>query len=463
MKILQVASEMVPFAKTGGLADVAGALPLALEEWQEDIIVALPRYKAVDSSKFKINKLNKDISYTVIGRKIKVYFIENNKYFDRPGLYGDKKGDYPDNLERFSYFSKRTLQLLKELKFTPDIIHCHDWQAALIAVYLKNLYNKDSFYKKIKTILTIHNIGYQGLFPKEEYPKLGLDWGLFNMEILEFYGKINILKGGIVFSDFISTVSETYSREIQTKEFGFGMEGILNRRENDVFGILNGLDYSIWDPATDKFIAKNYSLQKPNGKLEDKEELQRICKLPVKKEIPLIGIVSRLAEQKGFDILAEALEQICKMDLQLVILGTGDLKYHALLENAVKRYPKIIALYLKFDDQLAHKIYAGSDMFLMPSKYEPCGLGQLISFKYGTIPIVFKTGGLADTVNKDNGFVLERYSKEDLIKAVQEGLAAFKNKEKWPKLVKQAMQYNFSWEEAAKKYVKLYEKAKTKA
>jgi len=241
------------------------------------------------------------------------------------------------------------------------------------------------------------------------------------------------------------------------------MEGILNRRENDVFGILNGLDYSIWDPATDKFIAKNYSLQKPNGKLEDKEELQRICKLPVKKEIPLIGIVSRLAEQKGFDILAEALEQICKMDLQLVILGTGDLKYHALLENAVKRYPKIIALYLKFDDQLAHKIYAGSDMFLMPSKYEPCGLGQLISFKYGTIPIVFKTGGLADTVNKDNGFVLERYSKEDLIKAVQEGLAAFKNKEKWPKLVKQAMQYNFSWEEAAKKYVKLYEKAKTKA
>ncbi|OGX15362.1 MAG: hypothetical protein A2166_04475 [Omnitrophica WOR_2 bacterium RBG_13_41_10] len=462
MKILQVASEMVPFAKTGGLADVAGALPLALEEWGEDIIVALPRYKAVDPAKFKIIKLNNDISYSIIGKNIKVYFIENNKYFDRPALYGDKSGDYPDNLERFSYFCKRALQLLKELKFIPDAIHCHDWQSALIPVYLKNLYKKDSFYKKIKTLFTIHNIGYQGLFPKDEYPKLGLDWGLFNMEMLEFYGKINILKGGIVFSDLISTVSEAYSREIQTEEFGFGMEGILNRRKNDVFGILNGLDYSIWDPAADKLIAKNYSLKEPQGKLKDKEDLQRICKLPVKKEIPLIGIVSRLAEQKGFDIFAEALEQICKMDLQLVILGTGDLKYHALLENAVKKYPKIIVLYLKFDDQLAHKIYAGSDMFLMPSKYEPCGLGQLISFKYGTIPIVFKTGGLADTVNKDNGFVLESYSKEDLIKAVQEGLAAFKNKEKWTKLVKQAMQYNFSWETAAKKYVKLYEKAKAK-
>lgn len=460
MKILQVASEVVPFAKTGGLADVVGALPVALKKLGEEVIVALPRYKTIDDSKFKITRFKEDISYCLIGRKIKVYFIENAKYFNRLGLYGDKASDYPDNLERFSYFCKRVLELLKELKFTPDIIHCHDWQTALIPVYLKNQYKNEPFYKKIKTIFTIHNIGYQGLFLKEEYPKLGLDWSLFNMEMLEFYGKINLLKGGIVFSHLINTVSNTYSKEIQTKEFGFGMEGILSRRKNDLFGILNGLDYSIWDPESDKFISKNYSALEPKEKAENKEELQKICKLPLKKELPLIGIVSRLAEQKGFDILAAALEAICKMNLQLVILGTGDLKYHTLLENAVKKYPKVISLHLKFDDPLAHKIYAGSDMFLMPSKYEPCGLGQLISFKYGTIPIVFKTGGLADTVNKDNGFVLQRYNKDDLIRAIQEAVRTFKDKEKWVALVAKAMQYNFSWEESAKKYIKLYEKAK---
>jgi starch synthase len=462
MKILQVSSEVVPFAKTGGLADVAGALPVALERLGEEVIAILPRYKTIDDSKFKITKVKENLSYSVIGQNIKVYFIENEKYFNRLGLYGDKTGDYPDNLERFSYFCKRALELLKELKFSPDIVHCHDWQSALIPLYLETVYKRDSFYKKIKSIFTIHNIGYQGLFPKEEYPKLGLDWSLFNMETLEFYGKINLLKGGIVFSDIINTVSNAYSKEIQTKEFGFGMEGILNRRKTDVFGILNGLDYSIWNPETDKFIVKDYSAAELDGKAENKEELQKVCSLPAKKEVPLVGIVSRLAEQKGFDILADALESICKMDLQLVILGTGDLKYHVFLENAVKKYPKVISLHLKFDDQLAHKIYAGSDMFLMPSKYEPCGLGQLISFKYGTIPIVFKTGGLADTVNKDNGFVLEHYTKNDLIKSIQEATGAFKNKKKWSALINNAMQYNFSWEESAKKYIKLYDKAKSK-
>jgi starch synthase len=462
MKILQAASEVVPFAKTGGLADVAGTLPLALEKLGQEIIIALPRYKTIDNSKFKITGISEDISCSLIGRNIKVFFIENDKYFNRLGLYGDKTGDYPDNLDRFSYFCKRALELLKELKFTPDIIHCHDWQTALIPVYLKTLYKRDPFYKKIKTIFTIHNIGYQGLFLKEEYTKLGLDWSLFNIEMLEFYGKVNILKGGIVFSDIINTVSNTYSKEIQTKEFGFGMEGILSRRKNDVFGILNGLDYSIWNPETDKFIVKNYSAQNIEDKDKNKEELQRICKLPLKKETPLFGIVSRLAEQKGFDILAEALPVICKMDLQLVILGTGDLKYHVILENIAKKYPKVISLHLKFDDALAHKIYAGSDIFLMPSKYEPCGLGQLISLRYGTIPLVFKTGGLADTVNKENGFVLERYSEEDLIKALQEAARTFKNNKKWPELIRRATQYNFSWEESAKKYLKLYEKAKAK-
>lgn len=461
MKILLAASEVVPFAKTGGLADVAGALPQALEALRQEVIIAMPRYKAINDSKFRIQRFKDGISYSVVGRNIRVYFIENEKYFNRDGLYGDKTGDYKDNLERFSYYCKKTLELLKEMNFKPDIINVHDWQTSLIPVYLKTLYANDAFYKNIKTILTIHNIGYQGLFPREEFPKLGLDWNLFNIEGLEFYGKINILKAGIEFSDYINTVSPTYSKEIQTKEFGFGLEGLLNKRHDSVFGILNGLDYSIWNPQDDRFIAKNYSLESIQDKYKNKEDLQRICKLPLRQDVPLFGIVSRLAEQKGFDILADAVDSICKINLQLVILGTGDIKYHLILKGMVKKYPKVISLHLKFDDPLAHKIYAGSDMFLMPSKYEPCGLGQMISLKYGTIPLVFKTGGLADTVNNDNGFVFERYSKDDLIKAVKQAVAVFKNKKKWAQLIDRAMRYNFSWEESAKKYLQLYEKAKT--
>lgn len=462
MKIVMCASEAVPFAKTGGLADVAGALPAALEQEGHEIIIIMPRYKAIQDSKFKVQRLKDDVSYSVTGRNIKVYFIENEKYFNRESLYGDKTGDYKDNLERFSFYCKRSLDLLKEINFKADIIHVHDWQACLIPVYLKNLYTIDPFYKNIKTVLTIHNIGYQGLFPKEEFPKLGLDWGLFNIDGLEFYDKINILKGGMEFCDYINTVSPTYSKEIQSKEFGFGLEGILNKRRNCVSGILNGLDYSIWNPQTDKFIAQNFSPDNPKVKTSDKEDLQKLCGLPVKKDIPFLGIVSRLAEQKGFDILAEAIDSICKMGLQLVILGTGDLKYHLIMEDMVKKYPKVISLHLKFDDQLAHKIYAGSDIFVMPSKYEPCGLGQLISLRYGTIPLVFKTGGLADTVNKDNGFIFDRYSSDDLIKTIKEAVSQFGNKTKWAALVKKAMKCDFSWKESAKKYLQLYEKAKAK-
>ncbi len=461
MKIAMCASEAVPFAKTGGLADVAGALPIALEERGEEVIVIMPRYKAIQE-KFNIKRLSDNVSYSTTGKNIKVYFIENDNYFNRDTLYGDKTGDYKDNLDRFSYYSKRAVELLKEINFKADIIHVHDWQAALIPVYLKTIFAEDTFYKNTKTVLTIHNIGYQGLFPKEEFSKLGLDSSLFCIDGLEFYDKVNILKGGMIFSDVINTVSSTYSREIQTKEFGFGLEGVLNKRKNSVFGIINGLDYVIWNPETDKYIAKNFSAKDILGKAKDKEGLQALCKLPLKKSVPLFGIVSRLAEQKGFDILAEGIDAICKMELQLVILGTGDLKYHLIMEDMVKKYPKVISLHLKFDDQLAHKIYAGSDVFLMPSKYEPCGLGQLISFRYGTIPLVFKTGGLADTVNKDNGFIFDKYSSDALIKAIKQAGAVFKDKTKWDALVKKAMKLDFSWEESAKKYLQLYAKAKAK-
>ncbi|MEI6832130.1 MAG: glycogen synthase GlgA [Candidatus Omnitrophota bacterium] len=461
MKIAFVASEVVPFAKTGGLADVAGALPLALEDCAHEVIIVMPRYKCITDSKFKIKRVSKDISSAIIGKKIKVYFIEHDFYFLRDGLYVEKGNDYKDNLERFAFFSRRALDLLKEINFTADILHLHDWQVSLAAVYLKNLYANLPFYRKMKTILTIHNIGYQGIFPKEQFSKLGLDENLFNIDGLEFYNQINLLKGGIIFSDFINTVSPTYALEIQNKEFGFGLEGLLEERKDFLSGILNGLDYSIWDPDVDKFICHNFSLVNPGNKAYDKADLQKICGLPVNNDLPVLGIVSRLAQQKGLDILAEGLDEICSLGVQLVILGTGDLKYHQILEKAKKKYPLAISLNLKFDDCLAHKIYAGSDIFLMPSSYEPCGLGQLISLRYGTLPLVFKTGGLADTINKHNGFIFSKYSKDVLLKCIKQALVTFKDKAKWNVLVKNAMECNFSWEASAKRYSQLYVKAKS--
>ena len=461
MKIAFVASEVVPFAKTGGLADVVGALPLALENCGLEVIIIMPKYKCITDSKIKIKRISKDISSAVIGSRINVYFIENDFYFNRNDLYVEEGNDYKDNLERFAYFCRRTLDLLKEINFAADILHLHDWQASLVAVYLKNLYAKLPFYRKMKTILTIHNIGYQGLFPENQFSKLGLSQNLFNIQGLEFYDQINLLKGGIIFSDFINTVSPTYAREIQDHKFGFGLEGLLNERKDSLSGILNGLDYSIWDPLRDKLIVHNFSLVNPGNKAYNKAELQKICGLPVNNDLPVLGIVSRLAQQKGFDILAEGLDEMCSLGVQLVILGTGDLKYHQILEKAMKKYPKTISLNLRFDDLLAHKIYAGSDIFLMPSSYEPCGLGQLISLRYGTLPLVFKTGGLADTINKHNGFIFAKYSKDALLKCIKQALFVFKDKAKWSVLIKSAMECNFSWAASAKRYSQLYEKAKS--
>lgn len=455
MKIVMCASEVVPFAKTGGLADVAGALPLALEDLKQEIIVIMPKYKQIKNDNLKRLSENSDIFYSFMGKNIKVYFIDNPKYFDRDSLYGTKTGDYPDNLERFSFFSKRALTLLKEINFKPDIIHCHDWQTALIPVYLKAIYKKDEFYSKIKTVLTVHNLGYQGLFAKEEFPKLGLDPSYFNIEGLEFYGKVNLLKGGLNSADLINTVSPTYAKEIQTKEFGCGLEGVLLKREDSLFGLLNGIDYSIWDPQIDKFIYKKYSISSIKDKYTNKEKLKQECGL-AKKNVPLFGIVGRLAEQKGLDILAEIIDKICHLDLQFVILGTGDLKYEKLLEEMAKKYPKVISYHIKFDDVLAHKIYASSDIFVMPSKYEPCGLGQLISLKYGSIPLVFKTGGLADTVSSNNGFIFDEYSSKTLLLTIKKAITKYKNKKAWSALVKKAIQYDFSWDAAAEKYLELY-------
>ncbi len=457
LKVLLASSEVVPFAKTGGLADVAGALPLVLEALGVDVRVIMPRYgsiKAVGES-------------AAIGKNVKVYFAASDEYFSRPELYGDKFGDYKDNLDRFTFFSKAIFNILKKDNFKPDVIHCNDWQTALVPVYLNTLYKYDPFFSKTKTVFTIHNLAYQGLFPKEEFPKIGLDWSLFNMHLFEFYGKVNLMKAGIVYADMINTVSPTYAEEIQTKEFGCGLEGVIAERRDRLVGILNGIDYKIWNPAFDNKIFKKYSINNFADKYTDKARLQEEAGLKVNSRIPLIGVISRLADQKGFDLVADIIDKVLAMDLQFILLGTGEHKYHVLFEKIQKTYSKNAAIYLKFDAILAQKIYAGSDMFLMPSRYEPCGLGQLISFKYGTVPIVRQTGGLKDSVDEfdpstgeGSGFTFTSYESGRLLAAIKKAVSAYGNKNAWEALTKKIMGYDYSWKRSAEDYVDLYERAR---
>ncbi|MBU1088017.1 MAG: glycogen synthase GlgA [Candidatus Omnitrophica bacterium] len=464
MKVLFCSSEVVPFAKTGGLADVAGTLPPELANLGVEIKVVLPYYKSIETKKFKIKKIDKDTAVAVIQNNVEVYFIENKKYFDRASLYQYNGVDYRDNLERFTYYCQQTLKLAKKIKFKPDIIHCNDWQSALIPIYLKTIYKKDVFYKKTKTVFTIHNLGYQGLFPKEDLALTGLSDAVFSIDGLEFYGRINLLKGGLLFSDKITTVSATYAEEIQTPQFGCGLEGVLQKRKSDLSGILNGINCQDWDPKKNKALTKNYGPDDIEGKYNNKTNLQKICKLKVNNRIPLLGIITRLADQKGLDILAEVIDKIVQMPIQFVLLGTGDPKYHKLFESIKDKY-KNTAIYLSFDPKLAYKIYAGSDMFLMPSYYEPCGLGQLISLNFGTIPIVRKTGGLADTVvdydpfsKKGNGFVFDNYQSGALLETIKRALCVYHDAEEWKRLVRGAMKCNFSWEASASEYYTLYKK-----
>ncbi len=455
MKILFVSSEVVPFAKTGGLADVAGSLPIFLEKLGLEVKIAMPKYKTIKMQGPK----------GVTGKNIEVLFVDNPKYFDRGQLYGDRFGDFTDNLERFAYFSRACLELLKKINYKPDVIHCNDWQSALIPVYLKTIFKNDPFYTGIKTMLTIHNLAYQGIFDRSQFPQTGLGGDLFNIDGLEFYDKVNILKGGILFTDIITTVSPTYASEIQTQEFGYGLEGVLKKRSSDLRGILNGIDYETWDPKRDKNIAKTYDAYTSEDKNINKKDLQRSSGLKVDKNIPLIGIISRLADQKGFDLIADIIADMLKGNVQFIVLGTGDDKYQVLLEKIAKLYPKKTSVNLKFDAVLAKKIYAGSDMFLMPSRFEPCGLGQMICLRYGTIPVVRLTGGLSDTIKEyspktgeGNGFVFSSYESSELSAAINRALKLYKNKKAWSLLVKRAMGYDFSWESSARDYIKLYKK-----
>lgn len=463
MNIALISSEVVPFAKTGGLADVCGDLPLSFEHLGDKVSIFLPRYKGIDAKKFGLKKISDDVSLAKLGRDIDVYFVESRKYFDRDGLYGDGKADYPDNLERFRFFCWKTLELLKTLNIRADIVHCHDWQTALIPVYLKHVLDGDGFYQKMKTVLTVHNLAYQGVFPKEKFPLLKLEQKFFGQEGFEFYGKVNLLKGGIIFSDCVTTVSQQYAKEILTQEFGCGLEGVLRAHKGHVTGILNGLDYSRWDPTTDPLVALPFSPEHAEEKAANKKDLQQTAELPEKANVPLIGFVGRLAHQKGFDLVAEAIDDLAHLNVQFVFLGVGEEKYEHLLQKLSKKYPEKIAAFLTFDERIAHRIYAGSDLLLMPSWFEPCGLSQMIALRYGTIPVVYRTGGLADTIlhydaPNGNGFMFTHYSKKALEQVVKKAVEVYKDKEKFQHLVKHGNRLRFTWDHSAKEYQKVFKK-----
>jgi len=481
MKILFVASEVSPFAKTGGLADVAGALPRVLRKKGHDVRIIMPLYRCVAEGGFTIKKARKGVEVLINGvlergmlrqtalDDIPVYLLEKKEYFHRPYLYGTPAGDYPDNSKRFGFFAHGVVDILKRLDFRPDIIHCNDWQTALIPALIKYEHHEDPFFMKTGLIYTIHNLAYQGLFEREALPDLGLDPSYFTVDRIEYYNKVNLMKGGILTADVVNTVSGTYCREIQTEEMGCGLDGVLRQRAQDLYGILNGIDYQDWNPSLDPNLYRNYTPTALSGKAACKKGLQKALDLEIAPDIPLLAMVTRLSAQKGMDLLEKLLPKFAAERLQLVILGTGDEKYLKMLTNFQKKGAKNISIHFAFDPVLSRRIYAGSDMFLMPSHYEPCGLGQLIAFRYGAVPIVRKTGGLADTVfdSRDgvrdpNGFSFDEYTARDFWAAVLRAVDAYGNRKSWDKMVRTCMNQDYSWEHAAAEYENLYEKALNK-
>ncbi len=478
MKILLASSEIYPFAKTGGLADVAGALPKALKKVGVDVRVIMPKYKGVEEKGFPIAYKGYVFSCPISQRAVSgeileseydgipAYLVEKDEYFYRDHLYSTPDGDYLDNAERFIFFSKSILEAVKLTGWVPDVLHCNDWQTGLVPLFLRALYKDDPDLARIGTLLTIHNLGYQGLFWHYDMHLLNLGWEYFTPECLEFYGKINFLKGGIVSSDIINTVSKKYSEEIQTPEFGAGLDGVLRSRKSDLYGIINGVDYDDWSPNTDAYIPTKFTAETVHLKVRDKAALQKAFGLPARPDAPLVASISRLADQKGFDLIADTLEDMLALGAQYVLLGTGERKYHDLFATLSKKHPKSFAVKIAYDNSLAHLIEAGADMFLMPSRYEPCGLNQIYSLKYGTVPVVRAVGGLEDTIRDDpadpdfaTGFKFYEYSAKEMLRAVNRAVELYHNNGAWLALVKRCMQEDFSWEKSATEYAALYKKA----
>lgn len=477
LKVLYVASEAVPFVKTGGLADVAGSLPKELKQKGVDVRVVIPKYSGIKEEYRNNMEHIYDGEINVSWRKkylgidrydykdVPFYFIDNQEYFYREGYYG-----YPDDVERFTFFCRAVLEMLPHIDFWPDVIHMNDWQTGLISVYLKLEHNEDVRYNKIKTVYTIHNLKYQGCFWKGYLPDvLGLDWKCFNNGDLEYFDDINFMKGAIVYSDKVTTVSRSYAKEIQDPYYGEGLEGMLQKRDADLSGIINGLDYEDYNPETDKYIFKNFDVHNAIAiKGDNKEQLQKKLGLPVNCKIPMIGMVTRLVEAKGLDLVTRILDELLEYEnVQFVILGTGDRQYEDWFKGLVWRYPKKVSANIFFNNELAHQIYAASDLFLMPSQYEPCGIGQLIALRYGTVPIVRATGGLKDTVEAynnytqtGNGFSFNNYNAHELLFSIKRAIDGIADDRKHIHLVENAMTADYSWEESAKQYKELYNSLK---
>jgi starch synthase len=476
--IVFAASECVPFAKTGGLADVVGALAPQLAKLGHRVTVYLPFYArvrphvkgetqyAVESITIPFTYYNRFVGIVDGGLRegVQYYFVDCPELYDRQDLYGTRGGDYADNAERFALFCRAVLEASKQLG-VPDIFHVHDWQAALIPVYLRTVYSADPALRGARTVLTIHNAGYQGTFPPSTTAQLLFPWDLFRLDRLEHYDKFNFLKGGMVYSDLLTTVSRKYAEEIQTPEFGEGLDSILRGRAADLLGILNGVDYAHWDPATDGNLAAHYSPKDLKGKRECRADLLHAFGLEdVADSTPVIGIVSRFVTQKGFDLVEQIAGQLSDSAVAVVALGTGEPVYEKFFRDWAFWHKEKVAAQIRYDDALAHKIEAGSDIFLMPSRYEPCGLNQIYSLKYGTVPVVRATGGLDDTIEEWNaekgtgtGFKFSGYLPAELMAAVDRALAAFQNKEAWTRLMRNGMERNYSWEQPAREYAAAYE------
>ncbi len=478
MHIAFVASECVPFSKTGGLADVVGALPRALAAAGHEISVFVPRYRLTRISEERTVVQSITIPFddryrfcSVLSGAgypgVRFFFIDYPPYFDRDGLYGTASGDFPDNAERFALFCRAVLEASKILG-VPDIFHCHDWQSALVPVLLRTQYLEDPAFRECGTVFTIHNIGYQGLFPAEILPLLTLPWDLFTITKMEFFGNVNFLKGALAYADLITTVSRKYAQEIQTTEFGFGLDGVLKERAQTVIGILNGVDYEEWNPETDRFIAAHYSADDLSGKRECKQDLLASFGLRnADPNLPVIGIVSRFAAQKGFDLIGQIVDRLALEDILLTVLGSGDKLYEEMFLRLCRRVPNKIAVRIAYDNALAHKIEAGADMFILPSRYEPCGLSQIYSLKYGTVPIVRATGGLDDTIDpwdprtkKGTGFKFQEYTGEALLRTIHQALQLYRDQGSWQKLMRNGMSKDFSWRVSAREYVRAYERVR---
>jgi len=487
MRIVFVVSEAAPFAKTGGLADVAGALPKALADLGHDVALLMPLYRSVREAECVLTdtgvRLEVEMPQGAIeghivrtalpDSDVHVFLVENDSLFGREHLYSTAAGDYRDNCRRFAFFCRAALRAIDDLDLEPDVIHAHDWQAGLVPPLAAVRFADNPTIARTARVFTIHNLSYQGIFWHWDMPLTGLPWEMFNWQELEFHGKLNLMKGALIHADLITTVSQRYAEEIQTPAFGCGLETILADRADDLVGVINGVDYSVWNPAADPNIPAAYTPDDLAGKAVCKRDLQRACHLPP-VSVPLVGMISRLVDQKGFDLIVEAVGDMMDMDLQFVLLGTGESTYEELLAEVGRRFPAKAGVHITFDNELAHRIEAGADIFLMPSRFEPCGLNQLYSLKYGTVPVVHATGGLADTVvdctgetlvtGRATGFTFTDYTPEAMLDCLTRALDLYTTAPHiWRRLQLTGMKQDFSWRTRARRYVELYDLARDRA